>query len=134
MRQKRILWVAVIVFFITGYYISIKLPEPLTDSFVGTYTSDAIIPSNIIAIDPYTGNYFYYTDSGNNYFIKGRFEEQSENVYYISCSSSKSREIIPDQEIINMGRSFIMTINGQQIAFRKTNQVPILYGDENNYK
>ena len=33
-----------------------------------------------------------------------------------------------------MGRSFIMTINGQQIAFRKTNQVPILYGDENNYK
>ena len=73
----------------------------------------------MIAIDPYSGNYFYYTDGYNDYYIKGYFKEKAENVYYISCSNVECKDIIPDQEIVNTDRSFIMTVDGIQITFKK---------------
>lgn len=134
MKRRSVLWVVLAVLIIAGYGILANLPEPLSDEFGGSYSCDDSIYSTIMAMDPNGGNSFYYTDSKNNCYIKGAFEEKGGNVYSISCDSAANKAIIPDQSITHSDRSFMLTVNGRQLTFKKVNQAPILYGDDAVYK
>ena len=134
MKRRAALWVVLAVLIIAGYGILANHPEPLSDEFGGSYSCDDAIYSSIMAMDPNGGNSFYYTDSKNNCYIKGAFEEKGGNVYSISCDSAANKAIIPDQSIIHSDRSFMLTVNGRQLTFKKVNQAHILYGDDAAYK
>ena len=90
--------------------------------------------TKVIAMDSRDGNAFYYADSQNNLYIKGAFEKINENVYAVSCDSAAGKAAIPDQSIVYSDRSFLLTVSGQQLLFRKVHQAPILYGDETVYE
>lgn len=134
MKRKTALGIVLAVLIIAGYYMLADIPEPLSDELRGSYSCDDTICFRTMAIDPDDDNSFYYTDSKNDYRIKGVFEENGENVYFISCGSEANKAIIPDQSIVLGDRSFTLTVSGQQLTFKKVHQAPILYGDDNNYR
>lgn len=133
MKRKTALCIVLAVLVIAGYGVLANRPQPLSDEFGGSYSCDDGIYSTIMAIDIDGGNSFYYTDSRNNRYIKGAFEEDGEGVYSISCDSAADKAIIPDQSITHGDRSFKLTVGGRELTFKKVNPVPILYGDDELY-
>lgn len=134
MKRKTALGIVLAVLIIAGYYMLADIPEPLSDELRGSYSCDDTICFRTMSIDPDDGSSFYYTDSKNDYRIKGVFGEKGDNVYSISCASEANKAIIPDQSIVLGDRSFTLTVSGQQLTFKKVHQAPILYGDDNNYR
>ena len=111
-----------------------KSTRALDGQIHGTDSCDAAVYTKVIAMDSRDGNAFYYADSQNNLYIKGAFEKIDENVYAVSCDSAAGKAAIPDQSIVYSHRSFLLTVSGQQLLFRKVHQAPILYGDETVYE
>ena len=134
MKQRAALAAVLAVGILAGYGILANLPEPLDGQINGTYSCDAAVYTKVIAMDSRDGNAFYYADSQNNLYIKGAFEKINENVYAVSCDSAAGKAAIPDQSIVYSHRSFLLTVSGQQLLFRKVHQAPILYGDETVYE
>lgn len=134
MKQRAALAAVLAVGILAGYGILANLPEPLDGEINGTYSCDDAVYTKVIAMDSRDGNAFYYADSKNNLYIKGAFEKKGENVYAVSCDSTADKATIPDQSIVYSDRSFMLTVSGQQLIFRKVHQAPILYGDETVYE
>ena len=117
---------------IAAIAVCLMISSPiLFEEFDGTYTAGEG-PQQVtlsVDIDSYT---FYYTNQGKNQYIRGCFTDNADGTYTMQCCSENCSSI-PEQTVAYSNKQFVLTIDGMTYLFRKTNNIPTLFADEQNY-
>ena len=103
----------------------------LFEEFAGTYTAGEGPLQVTISVD-HDSSLFYYTNQSKNQYIRGHFTDNADGTYNVQCCS-ENYNIIPEQTVVYSNKQFELTIDGMTYLFRKTNNIPTLFSDEQNY-
>ncbi len=91
----------------------------ILDEFNGTFSVDN--SRLVLVIDKLNNNTFYYYDYDNSLYLKGKYKVYNDNTYYLS----DNKHVI-DQYVIYENLSFTISINNNQLTFRKIGNNPII--------
>lgn len=99
----------------------------------GTYSSGT--GSNIVyfSVDQTKEDVFFYADQSHDIYIMGTIHHLENNLYELVCNNSDSKKIIETQTIFFQDNSFQVTISGVMEKFQKIDNIPIVFGDINQY-
>lgn len=106
----------------------------LTNEFVGTYSYGEGSNICLMAVAPQDGNTFYYADQTNHIFLKGTYEERSNEVYFLTSDYGKAKQILKDQEICYHNQVFTMIAGNHKMTFKKIDNIPTIINDSSQYR
>ena len=122
-----------IVTLIVGLFLLKNETEILSNEFSGTYASGNGPSIIYFSVSLSSNNQFLYADQAKEIYIKGKVISVADNIYKIDCDSLKAKEIIGVQEIKYKDKSFSLEILGETNIFKKIDDMPMVFGSEEEY-
>ncbi len=132
-NKKIFVGVGIGTLFVTFLLISFFTHDIFSGDLHGTYSSGTGPNVAYFSIDQTKEDVFFYADQSQDIYIMGTIHHLANNLYELVCNNSDSEKIIETQTIFFQDNSFQVTIAGVAEKFQKTDNIPIVFGDINQY-